>query len=505
MSKKTMSQALLGLTLVLLLLVGCDGVQVGPTAEPTPVPPTPAPSPIPPTPMPTPVPPTPSPSPIPPTPEETVLENQTVLVSGTRIIHIGPSDEVAIPQEATVIDGSGAYLMPGLADMHIHTRDDWLSAEWPVCPLNLFLAHGVTTIRDFGPGGEPLTYVLRWRDEIRAGEMDGPTIYASGRALYASPMEYPAGAVEWNQAQGFDFQKFYSYLSKEDFDEAMAAAKELGMYTAGHIPFPVGLEGVLSAGMDEIAHIEELDYEFVDFDRSVDLPQHEWLPYVIGAVLQQYDISQDFAAEDFQSRYGETLVEVVGKLQSAQVAVCTTLFVDDVIVQKLFDPEAFLARSENGYLPQRYLDAFLEGRERHQLEHKGIEDLTIFKYGLDRLLLTELHRAGVPLLLSTDCGSATMGIVPGFSIHDELRILTESGLSPYEAIATGTVDAARVVEKMIGEGDFGTLEVGKRADLILVRGNPLEDVANLRDPLGVMAAGRWYPEEMLEQMIALED
>jgi hypothetical protein len=285
----------------------------------------------------------------------------------------------------------------------------------------------------------------------------------------------------------------------------MGAAKELDMYTAGHIPFPVGLEDVLSAGMDEIAHIEELDYEFVDFDRTVNLQQHEWLPYIIDTALQQYDISSGFDVEDFQMHYGEILADIMDKLHSAQAPVCTTLVVDDVIIQKLFDPDSFQARTENNYLPQRYMEAFLEGREKHQLQYKGIEDLATFTHGLNRLLLTELHRAGVILLLSTDSGSATMGLVPGFSIHDELRILTENGFTPFEAITTGTVNAATVVEKMIGEGDFGTVEVGNRADLILVRGNPLEDVVNIRDPLGVMAAGRWYPEETLKQMIAIED
>ena len=97
-----------------------------------------------------------------------------------------------------------------------------------------------------------------------------------------------------------------------------------------------------------------------------------------------------------------------------------------------------------------------------------------------------------------------MGIVPGFSIHDELRILVENGFSPYEAISAGTVNAAKVIEAMVGEGDFGTIEVGQRADLILVKNNPLEDVANIKDLQGVMAAGKWYSGEELTQMIALE-
>ena len=136
------------------------------------------------------------------------------------------------------------------------------------------------------------------------------------------------------------------------------------------------------------------------------------------------------------------------------------------------------------------MDAFLEGREKHQRQFKGIEELATFKYELEKIMLKELHQAGVILLLATDCGSGAMGIVPGFSIHDELRILIENGLTPYEAIATGTINASMVIEKMTGEGNFGTIEVGKRADLILMNGNPLEDVSRIRDLRGVMAAGK---------------
>ena len=109
--------------------------------------------------------------------------------------------------------------------------------------------------------------------------------------------------------------------------------------------------------------------------------------------------------------------------------------------------------------------------------------------------------AEVLFVLGTDAGTGWMGLVPGFSIHDELRILTENGFTPYEAIKTGTVNAAIVVEEMNGDGDFGTIEIGKRADLILVEDNPLEDVANIKNILGVMASGRWYNKTMLQKFI----
>lgn len=431
---------------------------------------------------------------------EKIVKGQTVLVRGKRIIEIGPSKRIAVPQNARVIDGTGAYLMPGLADMHMHTRDnwdDWMS-DWPVSPLLLYLANGVTTIRCFGP--EMSGYVLRWRDKINSGQLIGPTIYTSGPIIYG-PVNNPKKIVLEQKAQGFDFIKLYSFLSKDEFHEAMIAAKQAGMYTAGHIPFQVGLEGVLSEGMDEIAHIEELSFEFVDFDRNKGLKGRYWMPYVIKTAFQQVKPYLGFNMEELDERFGDRVSSVATKVRSANIPVCTTLFLDEVIVEKLYEPEQFLSKPENKYLPRKYLAAFRQGREKHQMQFRGGGDFAFFKRTLDRILLKYLKEAEVFLVLGTDAGTGWMGLVPGFSIHDELRILTENGFTPYEAIKTGTVNAAIVVEKMNGNGDFGTIEIGKKADLILVEDNPLEDVANIKNILGVMASGRWYDKTMLQKFI----
>lgn len=136
-----------------------------------------------------------------------------------------------------------------------------------------------------------------------------------------------------------------------------------------------------------------------------------------------------------------------------------------------------------------------------QWQFRGIEALAYYKYALELTLLDELHRGGVTLLLGTDAGSGGMGIVPGFSVHDELRILVENGFTPFEALLSGTGTASRIVERMTGEDDFGTIEVGKRADLLLLKGNPLEDIRHLQDRWGVMAAGRWYSDFALQFML----
>ncbi|MCK5022830.1 MAG: amidohydrolase family protein [Candidatus Aenigmarchaeota archaeon] len=436
--------------------------------------------------------------------EEKIVENQTVLIRGNKIIQIGPSNNTEAPRNSKIINGEGTFLMPGLTDMHMHTRDDWLSPVWPVSPLNLYLANGVTTIRCFGPLGSSPNYILHWRDEINNGNLIGPTIYTCGSVLYG-PVKDPEGMVQEQKNRDFDFIKIYSFVSQDEFHKAVHKAKSVGIYTAGHIPFSVGLDGVLSEGMDEIAHIEELDFEFLDFDGTKKVNRIELFRYIIDTAIQQHKKLIGLDIEGLEERYGKTISATIDKLRTVNIPICTTLVVGEGIVKKLHETEAFLKRSENKYLPEGYMDTFRQGKEKHQVIFKGFEDFAIFKYTLERLLLIKLKKAGITLLLSTDAGTGGMGIVPGFSIHDELQILTENGFTSYEAIATGTVNAARTIENMTGVGDFGTVEVGNRADLILVNENPLEDVRNIRDLRGVMVGGRWYDKTELQKMINITD
>jgi hypothetical protein len=409
-----------------------------------------------------------------------------------------------VPLNARVIDGSGKFLLPGLADMHMHTRQDWDDGElWPVSPLVLYLANGVTAIRDLGPAGSEITYPLQWREEIETGTRIGPRIFASGKILFSSPQKDPAGFVRENYDLGFDFLKVYSYVSGPDYDRAMREAQDLGMYVVGHIPYAIGLESTLAGGMNEIAHVEELIYEFFGFDRGQQLSPEEWIPVIITSVLEEYDFDDEDFLREFIEKNRATLDVTTTQLLAADTPVSTTMVVDEVVLLKNFQQQAFLARPENIYFEEGYLDDYLEGDEKHLNQCRGVEEVCAAKAAIDLWILRELHEAGVILVLGTDAGTGGMGIVPGFSVHDELEILLENGFTSYEALETATVNAALVAERMVGEGDFGTIVEGNRADLLLVEENPLINISTLRDPLGVMADGRWYPRNALQELIKI--
>ncbi len=417
------------------------------------------------------------------------LPEQTVLVEGDRITAIGPVGGIDVPDGAAVVDGRGTYLMPGLADMHVHLED-----VWPVPILDLFLANGVTTVRNLN-ARDP--NVLAWRDEVAAGTRRGPTIFTAGPTIYEDAPDLDA--VVANQLkQGYDFIKLYSFLSPEGFEAAMAAVRDHGGYAVGHVPFAVGLDGVIDAGMDEIAHVEELIFELVDFDRSAEqLGIDGWLPYIFERA------EAELQSPGVEALMAERIGTVVDALRGADVPVATTVFLSELIVEKLIHPDTFLARPELAYMPAPYMAEFGAGVEKHQVQFAGHEDISAVRYAIILTLLEALHDADVPLVLGTDAGTGDMGLVPGSTIHDELATLTAHGLTPYEAILTGTVNASAVVAAMTGHDDFGTIAVGKRADLILVGENPLDDVAHIEEQLlGVMAAGTWYALAQLGELVA---
>jgi len=431
--------------------------------------------------------------------EETILKDYDVIVRGSRIADIGPSGKVDVPEDANIIDGAGAYLMPGLADMHVHLNDDW-----HVDHLSLYLANGVTTIRDMH-GSELLA---PWRREVESGTRPGPALCGTAPIIYGWEKRIlPSGRVNENWEAGHRAQKLLSHLTEKDFPLVMRQLKKRGMYSVGHIPLPVGLDSVIKYGMDEIAHIEELGWEIAmtGMDRTDPrlLRSETAFQFVFECFARRVCAVSEL--EEFRRVVQPEVVEIARKVREARITVCTTLSITELIGQKMLEPEKVWARSYAEYFP-RELRAMVEsGEDRNLVQLKGHERCAGRLWDLFKMIFVELHRAGVFMVLGTDSGLKDIGSVPGFQMHDELRLVTELGLSPYEAIGLCTKNAARIAVKMSEKGDFGTVEVGKRADLILVHKNPLDNIANIADLRGVMAAGKWYPQRQLAQMIALDE
>jgi imidazolonepropionase-like amidohydrolase len=426
---------------------------------------------------------------------EIVVEDQTVIVTGDRIAEIGPTSEIKVPRGAIRIDGDGMYLMPGLADMHVHV--------WNEDHMQLFLANGVTTVKNMW--GAPLH--LGWQKEIEAGDRLGPTIYTTGplmdgpgafwpgSVILESPEQVPE-EIQRQKEAGYGAVKVYSNLSNEVYQAIVTEAKRLGMRVEGHVPTAVGLEAVLEAGQDSNEHLigytEATLAEGSPIDPAWFVLQ---LPQYLGKIADvalRIEAGEIALADVYDSSKLERLAiatREAGMWNAATLVVFKDLPSDDVLrilsapEMKYVDPS-----TRQSWAPDHNIYTQLLSDE--QLRANRLWQESRF----DRV--RALHKAGARLLLGTDTPNPL--VVPGFSVHEELGNLVACGLSPYEALRAGTVDAAEYVD---ASDEWGSIAAGKRADLVLLHGNPLEDVANAADPAGVMVRGNWLPAEALQSRL----
>jgi imidazolonepropionase-like amidohydrolase len=401
--------------------------------------------------------------------EDRELKNATVLVRRGRIIDVDFSRKVEVPEGATVIDGKGLYLMPGLADMHVHLGNE--------SDMKLFLANGVTTIRNMR--GSPIH--IFWRDKIESGELLGPRVITAGPILDGSPpsgenvvsVQSPEDAralVEQQKKAGYDFIKIYTRLSVPVYQEILKAAKENGMKVAGHVPRAVGLSMAMSEKQDCVEHLTGFmsairvhDWKMSDSKGVIDTEQ---IPFLA-------DVAHD-----------------------QQVWNCVTL-----IVQQRFASvnhvNSLMKLPEMKYVsPMRM--AFWDPSKDPNFKSISQEEYDSALEGVEVLktITKTLQNHGAKILLGTD--SPSRFVVPGFSAHEELENLVDSGLTPYEALRAATANAAAFLDK---SSDFGSVEKGRSADFLILRANPMQDIKNTREIYGVMARGNWIPQDRIQEML----
>ncbi len=394
---------------------------------------------------------------------ERVLANQTVVVEGQTIVAVGPSDTIDVPDDALEIQGNGtAYLMPGLADMHIHFAQN--SASW----LPLFLANGVTTVLNLR--GAPNH--LELRQGVLDGSILGPTIYTSGPFANQPALKTPEDAERVVRAQkkaGYDFVKIHGKLTRETFERLMEVAREENIPVTGHAPRNLSFDAVLEVGMPSIVHAEELLYTYF---RKQDANDEARIPELAARAGEA-----GLWLTPTLSTFGN-IVEQWGRQAAVDSALAAPL-------ARYLHPDLIAYwTGDNPYTGRQQGPAWVKGAYRFQFP-----------------LVKQLHEAGVRLLTGTDTPLPVL--VPGFSLYDEIAVLVEAGLSRFDAIQAATRNPGLHIAELVDPAErFGTVAAGQRADLILLDDNPLDDLAHLKQKRGVMARGRWFPQAALDQLLA---
>lgn len=417
--------------------------------------------------------------------EEVVLVNQAVAIRDGKIVAVLEQSSVNTIDASTRVDGAGRFLMPGLTDMHVHIRMD------PQAAFNLFLANGVTTVFNMGladrNGKVPIDH-LQLRADIASGRMDGPRYLVSGPQLHAEELPTLAEVepmLDHHVAQGYDTIKVHGPLDNDVYDSLIDGAEARGLRVSGHTQHLRPLSHSLR--QNAIEHMEEFVYVSRD-------PAHG--KAAAGSLENYLNAYYTHAERMSDPAYR---APVVAEVAASGVYIDATLIIYQYILNYVSDDLFAELQSDErlAYLPKHIRDDYMNPETNEYRtgfakvlgdplgSHEALVAHTARNIETFSALLFEMHEAGVPLLLGTDLFGA---VVPGFSIHQELALMVSAGLTPYEALRAGTVTVAAY----LGETEIaGTIEIGKRADFILVADNPLVDIGNAADVRGVFSHGKW--------------
>ena len=408
---------------------------------------------------------------------DSVLRAQTVIVSNGRIRNIGPVESTTLPDEIMVVDGTDRYLMPGLSEMHGHVPGG--SSEMLTRVLSLYVINGVTTVR--GMLGQRSH--LQLREEISRNDVLGPRLVTSGPSLNGRSVASTAAATGMAEAQyaaGYDFLKIHPGLTLEEFDAMAVMANRLRMKFAGHVPEDVGLAHALSSGMATIDHLDGYMQTLMPANEDVS-----------GGISGFFGLFIADLAEE------EKIDSIVAATAESGVWNVPTESLFEHVASPALHPEILVDWPEMKYMPATTVEQWRQAK-LDILEDPNYDAQTAVRaIELRQKIILSLHEAGAGLLLGSD--SPQIFNVPGFAIHRELEYLVDAGLTPYEALRTGTVNAA----KFLGaEAESGTVEEGRIADLVLLDANPLEDITNSRRIHGVVVNGQWISRPRIELILS---
>jgi len=424
----------------------------------------------------------------------TLQRDRTVVVEGNRIASVGPSSRARAPR-GQVIDAAGMYLIPGLWDMHTHAYFDWPSDFGNDFVLPLFIANGVTGIRDMG---SDLDAVLHARGEVAAHRLLGPRMIVSWPMLDGPKAQYKAAiaiatpddgrkAVDMLKGRGVDFIKIQSGVPRDAYFAIADESKKAEVAFEGHVPDAVRASEAVAAGQRTFEHLIGI------FEASTP-DEDAYLSRKYGAGKDP-SVNKSLAA--FLDRFDPAReARIIQLLAKNTVWQCPTLFWERG--QWLVDAIDYTKDPDLAYAAHSWTEKTFPRSQKSILQTLDTDPLPVrtrfVEHELD--IVRRLHAAGVPFLAGTDT-PAGVDVLPGISLHLELQRFVAAGFTPLEALQTATLNPAKFYGKL---GDYGGIHAGSVADLVLLKRNPLEDIVNTRTIAGVVADGRYLSEEELAQL-----
>ena len=419
---------------------------------------------------------------------EAVIPNATVLVRDGRIAAVGPAASVSVPADARRIDGQGQFLMPGLADMHTHLYSDGAVPDSAApAELGVLLANGITTARIMIGTPEHLTL----RRDIQAGTLLGPQLWiasphftneASDNARVVTTPAEVRTAVRDVAAAGYDFVKITFGITGDLYDALVDEAKAAGIRVVGHVEPSVGVRRAIAAGQQ----IEHLDSYFEDA-LADNAP--------MKASLTQFGVYNPQNWESIDYIDDAKLTALAEATARAGIWSVPTLVIFKRAFSVPLTDEELHALPDWNMIPNQIRAPYVNSRNRYWAQPVSREQRA--KYAAIRNTLTKrIVDAGGRIMAGSDSPDLLMAY--GYAMHRELEALVEAGLSPYQALVAATRNPA---EFLGASAEWGTVEVGKRADLLLVAGNPLADITNTQRIEGVAVGGHWLPKAELARMI----
>jgi len=415
-----------------------------------------------------------------------LLPDMTVEIRGRTIAAMSSDGRLRIPGGATVIDGRGKYLIPGLWDMHVHLSFPTGAAQ---IFLPIMVANGVLGARDMHSF---LSTIVALKRAVATGAQIGPRLFIAGTAVDGPNSYLPAArvvhtpdearvAVRELKAAGVDFIKVYSSLPKALYLAVAAEAKSEGIPFVGHVPYPVTAAEASDAGQRSLEHLTEVDVGTSSDEPGIKAEEVEAMAQKHGYIPDPSRLKSTF-----DSAKAAALFQRFRQNGTWQVPTLVVLYQEREIA------DATLQRNDSLLV---YVPKLLRDYWRSLPVDIAAKMLALYSFHAD--LVGPLNRAGVPILAGSD--SPNPFVYAGFSLHDELGLLVRAGLTPAEALRTATINPATFLEVT---DSLGTVAPGKVADLVLLDANPLTDIGNTKRIRAVIQGGRLLNRRALDAMLA---